>query len=311
LHWVTVSMVALALAGCAAALSTPAATPATEADQETALKDKVLGQPKPGLTPEPFLPDILAGDGRDGHHLHSSVYFSPDGQELYFTHQNRESSQLTILFMAQKGGAWSRPRVAPFSGTYDDNCAAFSADGQRLYFTSNRPLSGEGEPDKAFGIWFVERAGGEWSDPRYAGSPAGLDRDEGTLYFGAVLDGGRGGYDVYRLKFADGRYGTPENLGGPVNTALSEYAVLTAPDERFLILYRFDRANKAASGLYATFHLAGDTWTEPVTLDDHLGLALGFDASLSPDGKYLFLLDRGIGVYRVDAGVLELLRAKR
>jgi hypothetical protein len=128
------------------------------------------------------------------------------------------------------------------------------------------------------------------------------------LYFGAILEGGQGGYDVYRLRFVDGSYGTPENLGELVNSAMSEYAVLTAPDERFLILYRFDRADKAGSGLYVSFHLPSDVWTEPVSLDDRLGLELGFDASLSPDGETLLLLDRGIGVYWVDVGVLDELR---
>jgi hypothetical protein len=310
LHWVAVGMVALALVGCAAASPTPAATPETEVDRETPLESEIFGLPRPELTPEPFLSDILSDDELKDHHLHSSVYALPGGQELYFTYQSIASSQLTIWYIAQEDGAWSSPRVAPFSGTYDDNCAAFSVDGQRFYFRSNRPLSGAGEPEEMSGIWFVERTSAGWSGPRYVGSPADLDRDEGTLYFGAILEGGQGGYDVYRLRFEGGRYGTPKNLGEPVNSALSEYAVLTAPDERFLILYRFDQADKAASGLYASFHLSDDTWTEPVYLDDRLGLDFGFDASLSPDGKALFLLDRGTGMYWVDAGVLELLRSE-
>jgi hypothetical protein len=310
LHRIVVGMVTLAVVGCASALSTPAAVPAIAADRGKTLEAQTFGQPRPGLTPEPFLPDILAEDSHDGLRLHSSVYVSPDGQELYFTYQSLASSQLTIWFIAQEDGAWSRPRVTPFSGAYDDNCAAFSVDGQRFYFTSNRPLSGAGEPEKASSIWFVERTGAHWSEPQHVGSPTDLDRDEGPLYFGAILEGGQGGYDVYRLRFEGGRYGAPENLGEPVNSALSEYAVLTAPDERFLVLYRFNQADKSTSGLYASFHLPDDTWTEPVCLDDSLGLELGFDTSLSPDGKILFLLDRGAGVYWVDVGVLELLRSE-
>jgi hypothetical protein len=310
LHWMVVGMVTLTMAGCASAASTPAATPAIAADRGKTLEAETFGQPRPGLTPEPFLPDILAEDSHGDFRLHSSVYSSPDGQELYFTYQSMASSQLTIWSMAWEGGRWSLPQVAPFSGAYDDNCAAFSADGQRFYFTSNRPLSGAGEPEETSGIWFVKKTSAGWSEPRYVGSPTNLDRDEGPLYFGAILEGGQGGHDVYRLRFVDGRYGTLENLGRSVNSVLSEYAVLTAPDERFLILYRFDQADKAASGLYASFHLPDDTWTEPVYLDDSLGLGLGFDASLSPDGKILFLLDRGAGVYWVDVGVLELLRSE-
>jgi hypothetical protein len=103
----------------------------------------------------------------------------------------------------------------------------------------------------------------------------------------------------------DGHYTPPENLGEPINTDLSEYAVLTAPDESFLIYYRFHQAKKADSGLYVSLRQLDDVWTEPVSLDDKLGLGWGFDASLSPDGRYLFLLDRGVGVYWVEADAIE------
>jgi hypothetical protein len=269
------------------------------------LAGEYLGQPKPGLTLEPFAQGVFADDGCFGLHLHTSVYFSLDGQEVYFTHQALEPLQLTILFMRQEDGVWSQPQVAPFSGIYDDNCAAFSADGQRFYFTSNRPLSVGGEPEEESGIWFVERANPSWSEPRYIGSPTNLDRDEGTLYVGAVLGDSRGGYDVYRSRFVEGHYTALENLGEPINTELSEYVVLTASDESFLVYYRFHRAKKADAGLYVSSRLGTDVWSEPVYLDGKLGLDWGFDASLSPDGRYLFLLDRGVGVYWVDADVIE------
>ena len=283
---------------------TPSAAP-TVANRPPVLEGAYLGQPRPGLTPEPFAAHILSDDGDFDYHLHTSVYFSSDSQEVYFTHQTLEPLRLMILSMRQENGAWSQPQVAPFSGTYDDNCAAFSADGQRFYFTSNRPLGAGGEPEEESNIWFVERTGAGWSEPGHVRSPMDIDRDEGPLYFSAALEGGRGSYDVYRSRFVDGRYTAPENLGEPVNTDLAEYVVLTAPDERFLILYRFDRADKAGSGLYVSLRLPGDAWTEPVYMDDELGLDFGFDASLSPDGKYLFLLDRGVGVYWVDAQVIE------
>jgi hypothetical protein len=132
-----------------------------------------------------------------------------------------------------------------------------------------------------------------------------LDRDEGTLFFGAELEDSLGGSDVYALGFAGGRYGEPENVGPPVNTEASEFAVLTAPDETFLVVYRFDPENRDASGLWVTMRHAGGTWSEPVDLDARLGLGSGFDASLSPDGEYVFVLDRGAGVYWVKASMLS------
>lgn len=81
---------------------------------------------------------------------------------------------------------------------------------------------------------------------------------------------------ISELLFAGGLYGTPETLGRP------------------------------DSGLHVSFHLPGDAWTGPIALGNSLGLEAGFDASLSPDGRFLFLLDRGTRVYWVDVDVLEL-----
>jgi hypothetical protein len=257
------------------------------------------------LVPEPFAEEAL---GAVGPHLHTSVYLAPDGQEAFLTVQDPRTLQLTILVMERKAGAWNEPRAASFSGAYDDNCAAFSADGRRLYFTSNRPVDGEGAASKWPSVWTVERVGRDWSEPRHVGSAMDVDRDEGTLYFGAELPGGQGGSDVHRIRFVEGRYGEPENVGAPINTAADEYVALAAPEERFLIVYRYDRVDKSQSGLYASFAQLDGTWSEPAFLDDRLGIEWGFDASLSPDGETLFLLDRGVGVYRVDRAVLDSFR---
>lgn len=276
-----------------------------------ALRGEYLGQPRPGLTPEPFAPEVLSVEGRLGYHLHTSLHFSPDGQEVYFTHQTQEPLKLTILVMRQEAGTWTDPQVAPFSGIYDDNCEMLSSDGRRLYFTSNRPTSGTGESEEELGIWFVERRESGWSEPRHLRSPTDLDRDEGPLYFSAILEGGQGDHDVYRCRFVEGHYTEPENLGTPLNTSVSDTVVLSAPDESFLILYRFSPTDKAVRGLHLSFRNPDDSWTETIPLDRGLGLQrLGFDASLSPDGKYLFLLDRGVGIYWVDTSVLGQLKAQ-
>jgi hypothetical protein len=95
-----------------------------------------------------------------------------------------------------------------------------------------------------------------------------------------------------------------------VNAAAEEVQSCAAPDGSYLIFYRFDPANRAASGLYLTFHHPDDAWTPPVPMDDELGLTSSFAASLSPHGKYLFLLDRGLGIYWVDTQVVESFRGE-
>ena len=313
------SVLALVLFGCASApsptaiIAPPTSTAPTaegaRAHQLPVFKGAYLGQPRPGTTPEPFAPEIFAVDGRYGYHLHSSLFFSPDGQQVYFMNQSLETHQLTPLFIQQENDVWTAPQAAPLPDLpHSVTSFVFAPDWSRLYLYSNpAPENGPEDQDKS-GFWVMERTQSGWSEALYIGPPADIERDDGTLYFSAIIPGGHGSHDVYRSRFIDGGYTDPENLGVAINSAAEEYVSCVAPDESYVIFYRFDRANPSQSGLYVTFRRPDDAWTEPVYLDDKLELAFGFAASLSPDGRYLFLLDRGSGLYWVDAAVMEQFR---
>jgi len=49
----------------------------------------------------------------------------------------------------------------------------------------------------------------------------------------AKRKGGKGGLDIYRAKFVNGKYTEPENLGDVINTERSELECTISPDERF------------------------------------------------------------------------------
>lgn len=65
------------------------------------------------------------------------ITFTPDGKELYYSMQGE--GFFVILFVKQENGIWISPRVAPFSGRYNDIEASIAPDGKRLFFTSDRP----------------------------------------------------------------------------------------------------------------------------------------------------------------------------
>jgi hypothetical protein len=304
------------LAGCGTVSPTPPPAPTPTLSSEGAspallFEGEYLGQPRPGLTPELFAPEVFAVDGSFGHHLHSSLYFSPDGREVYFTDQSMATSEVLPLFMRQEDERWTAPQIAPFVGIPRGvTSQVFAPDWSRIYLYVSPPPEGNASTQQDTGFWYMERTVSGWSRANHVGSPENLDRNEGTLYFSANLPGGFGDHDLYRTRFLEGRYTDPENLGEAVNTAAEEYLGCAAPDGSYLIFYRFDPANKAAPGLYLTFRVRDETWTGPVPLDDELSLEAGFAASLSPDGTYLFLLDRGLGIYWVDARVVESFRGE-
>ncbi|WP_052331415.1 OmpA family protein [Echinicola vietnamensis] len=50
-----------------------------------------------------------------------------------------------------------------------------------------------------------------------------VDEEAGMLYFASDMPGGLGGYDIYRVSFDDDfNFGTPENLGEPINSPEDE-----------------------------------------------------------------------------------------
>jgi hypothetical protein len=50
-----------------------------------------------------------------------------------------------IMVSHFRGGRWTKPEVASFSGRWRDIDPALSPDGRRLFFAPNRPVK-EGEP---------------------------------------------------------------------------------------------------------------------------------------------------------------------
>jgi hypothetical protein len=293
----------------AAPTMTPTPPVPFEIGQSSQLEEEYWGQPMPGLTLQPFAPEVFSVDGRFGFHLHSSLFFSPDGQEVYFTNQSMETFDVTPMLIKQESGAWCQPQETPLPSMPGVvTTSIFSPDWSRLYLYVDRALPGAGAPDQdVAGFWFLERTQAGWSEAKRIGSPANLDRDEGTVYFGADFEGGLGSYDIYRIRSINGRYTDPENLGDAINTSAEEQVSCVAPDESYLIFYRFDPTDQARSGLYLSFQLADSSWAEPIHLDSSLGLDFGFDASFSPDGEHLFLLDRGKGVYWISAEAIEAL----
>jgi hypothetical protein len=72
-----------------------------------------------------------------------------------------------------------------------------------------------------------------------------------------------------------------------------------------VILYRYDSDRKDEPRPYVSFRDGPCGWAQTVQLGQGTKRGAAFDASLSPDGEYLFFLSRGDGIYWVDAGILE------
>lgn len=116
-------------------------------------------------------------------------------------------------------------------------------DGQHMYFYANNTLLNQGKPKKIgsivvdnegvsnFKLYVATLEGGMFKDPKplqfcdddFSYIHPALSEDGKTLYFSSNMEGGFGGFDLYKVAVGvDGNWGEPVNLGKNVNTDENE-----------------------------------------------------------------------------------------
>lgn len=226
--------------------------------------------PTAEVSAEVFAPGVVSTDAEEWR-----IGFTPDGRTAYFGRSDDFfpiSRQATILQTHRRGGGWTEPRPAPFSGVHSDLDPFVTADGRRLFFSSIRPV--DGQPRADVDIWMVERTRSGWGRPVNVGAPNGPADElyptvtaDGTLYFASDRPGGLGGFDIYRSRLGrDGRYQPAENLGAPVNTTGWEFNPAPLATGTLMVFASIDRAGGYGSGdLWWTARVGG-RWTTPRNL---------------------------------------------
>lgn len=200
----------------------------------------------------------------------------------------------------------------PFSAvTYTDSLnskyymgsPAFSADYRTMYFTMNKSDK-EQAPEKQFsrynispsgkntlGIYSAKLKDGKWTEIQplpfgaidYSDTHPGITRDGQYLFFASNRPGGFGGYDLYYVKNeGKGKWSSPMNLGGKINTVYDEMNPFALSDS---LLY-FSTEGRVGYGGADIFYANGSAgkFAEPVNMGpgfnsyaDDFGIA--FDSS--------------------------------
>lgn len=172
------------------------------------LKGSYLGQDPPSKTPELFAPGIVSTDKDE-----INSVFSHDSREFYFSRDtykkiSRAGRDYTILFMKEEALGWTEPRKVSFAGEYMSGDMCITPDDRYLFFCTDRPLDEGGTRKEDSDIWFVERNGDGWGEPRNAGPEINSEKGEwypsitknGTLYFSSAKSG-YGGPDIHYSKW--------------------------------------------------------------------------------------------------------------
>jgi hypothetical protein len=262
------------------------------------------GTTPPGEEPELFLPGVVSTGltQRD-------VAVAPDGRAIVFSTAWGAFAGLALTRF--EGGRWLPPELLPFcTGTeYTHMEPAWAPDGRRLYFLSNRPVD---ETQRAAfrpgawdhqTIWFAEREGDGWSEPRPIGAPVdgpdyeyypSLARDGTLLYTRQV----RGGGPSLWLAAPDGQGGfrEPAPVDAGWNREASPYNACIHPAGDRIVLCLLGEGG-APARYRITFRGADGSWSEAVDLGERVnrpGVAAA-SASFSPDGRWLLFVSRRTG----------------
>lgn len=229
--------------------------------------------------------------------------FSPDGNTFYFAKSAPDFSFWMLVESDLVDGKWTKPEILPFSGKYSDADPFVSPDGTKLYFISDRPLNDTSTASKDLDLWVIDRKSDGWGVPQNLGPVVNSEKAEwfpcvtssGTLYFSALRQDSKGGFDIYRSKLVDGVYSEPENLGDSINTKFFEIEAYVPPDESYIIFCSYNRPDGLGnSDMYVSFNNLG-VWTAARHLDALVNSS-GQDRhmTVSPDGRYLvFTSTRG------------------
>jgi hypothetical protein len=251
-----------------------------------------LGQKPPGTSPELFASGVISTD-----HTEWTLTFMPDGNEAYYTIQGLNNYN-HLVCVKSINGKWQKPELASFANP-DHNADPFiSPDGKKLFFWSNRPANPSEKSEDNSDIWMVERKGDSW------GAPMRLDAIintkhwqifptvslNGNLYFSCNYEDSKGGFDIYKSEFVNGKYTRPINLGDAVNNAALEQEPYIAPDESYIIFCSDRHAPKSDNwDLYISFKNEDGNWTKAINMGNRINSpAMDQAPIVTSDGKYLF-----------------------
>jgi len=153
----------------------------------------------------------------------STCSLNSDGTEMFlYKTDNYDGAIYSSNFV---NGSWTPiKKLNKYINTkFYESHASISADGKKLYFASNRD-GGQGNLD----IYVSEKDGsGDWGPSLNLGSEINtafnedtpfITQNDSVLYFCSEGHSSMGGFDIFRSQRTGKTWGTPTNIGFPINS---------------------------------------------------------------------------------------------
>ncbi len=184
---------------------------------------------------------------------------NPSGDEMFiYKNEPKLAGDIFLSQKDRKSENWLAPERMdkPINTSFYEGSISITNDGKTIYFISERP-QGNGRGDI-----YVSRKkkDGTWEKPKNLGDVINTDDDEKfvfihpngkTLYFSSKGHQTMGSYDIFKSELLDGEWGTPVNLGYPINTANEESTFSLTRDNRMLFVSAEYEDSQGERDLYA------------------------------------------------------------
>jgi outer membrane protein OmpA-like peptidoglycan-associated protein/tetratricopeptide (TPR) repeat protein len=236
----------------------------------------------------------------------SSEYFPSltiDGNTLVYTRRVNNTNE-DFFVSEKKNGSWANAVPLPGSLNTRENEGAqnISQDGKMLVFTGCNMQDGEGSCDIYFsylnkqGNWGERINIGRNINTEYWETQPCLSPDKRALYFTARDPSGLGGSDIYVSYIqANGKWGTPLNMGKGINTSGDESCPFIHADNQTLYFTSNGHTGYGGTDLFFVRKQNDGSWSKPQnlgypvnTIDDEGSLVI------SSDGKTAYYASDGI-----------------
>lgn len=240
-------------------------------------------------------PQLLEETVNQKERNNSAIALSNDGQRLLLYRGDPDGN---IYESVLEGEHWSEPLKLPkpINSKKHESSASIAPDGRTIYFVSNR-RGGQGGSD----IWVCRQSPGvnRWEKAENLGAVVNTERNEEgvfihpdgkTLYFSSKGHDSKGGYDVFKSVFENGKWSQPLNLGDSINTPGDElFYCLTADGKT--AYYSSVRANGVGMrDIYEVYYKtkkngSGLTLFKGVVIDNDSFEPVGADIEISDNDK--------------------------
>jgi outer membrane protein OmpA-like peptidoglycan-associated protein len=217
--------------------------------------------------------------------VRNPVVSGNDSVMVFITDQN---NRINLMMTVKEEGRWSKAlTINPQVGLSGNICpVSLSYDGTELFIVLNDYFNMD--------IFVSHRNGGRWSraqklnstiNTKYSETHAAISRDGSCLFFTSDRKGGIGGLDIYMARRMKGdEWGTPVNLGNPVNTFYNEESPFLANNDTRLF---FSSQGHNTMGGYDIFYSNLNnkgSWEPPVNIGYPVNTT-GDDLFFNPGGE--------------------------